>query len=343
MISSVLTSVVVTLAAGLAGCVGIWLLRDRSPATVMTGAVLTAVFTAAVGIVVAAEQMLISEHDAAIVGPIVACAAVIGTGCALVMGQRVSRVVAAHAEQAAAHERERALEESRRELVAWISHDLRSPLAAIRAMVEALEDRVVTDAVKVARYHRTIGREVDRLTEMVDDLFELARIQRGLVLSKQRVTLADVAAQAFSSMSPLAEAHGVRIIADVPEAPVDVDVAQMARVLANLLTNAIRHTPSGGAVRITGSHERLAVTLSIEDECGGIPAEDLPRLFEVAFQGGAARTPSADSRAGFGLAIARGIVDAHDGRIEAHNVPGGCRFAVHLAIPGASAALLPAG
>ncbi len=344
---AVLTSIVVTLAAGVSGCFGIWLLRHRSAVTVMTGSVLAAVFAAAVGIVVAAHQMLITEHDAAVLGPIVICAAIVGTGCALAMGRRVSVSIAEQAEQARLREQERASESTRRELVAWMSHDLRSPLAAIRAMIEALEDQVVAEPVQVSHYHRAIGQEVDRLTEMVDDLFELARIHRGgLRLVTQRVTLADVAAQAYSSMLPLAEARGVLLTAEVPEIPIDVDVAQMTRVLANLLTNAIRHTPPGGVVRVAGSRDGLSARLTVEDQCGGIPQDDLPRLFDVAFQGSAARTPSTDSGAGFGLAIARGIVDAHAGRLEARNVPGGCRFAVHLddpTGPSGSVSVHPAG
>ena len=235
---------------------------------------------------VAARQMLISDHDAAVLGAIVGCATVVGTACALIMGRHVGRLAARQAEALAVREREQALEANRRELVALLSHDLRSPLAGIRAMVEALADHVVVDATKVAEYHRAIGLEVERLTEMVDDLFELARIHRGgLVLRKQRVTLADVAAQAYSSMIPLAEARGITLTADVPEAPVEVDVRQMTRVLSNLLTNAIRHTPPGGRVRIIGSQEALTVSLAVEDECGGIPSGDLPRLFELAFQG----------------------------------------------------------
>ncbi len=330
--TAVLTSMGVTLAVGLGGCYALWLLRYRSAGAIMSGAVVTAVLAAGVGIVVAARQMLISDYDADVIGAVVGCAALVGTACALIMGRHVGRLGARQAEALAASEREQALEANRRELVALLSHDLRSPLAGIRAMVEALADHAVVEATKVAEYHRAIGLEVERLTEMVDDLFELARIHRGgLVLRKQRVTLADVAAQAYSSMIPLAEARGITLTADVPEAPVEVDVRQMTRVLSNLLTNAIRHTPPGGRVRIIGSQEALTVSLAVEDECGGIPSSDLPRLFELAFQGSAARTPNPESGAGFGLAIASGIVDAHAGRIEAHNVGQGCRFAIHLA------------
>jgi signal transduction histidine kinase len=224
-VTAVLTSVGVTLAVGLGGCYVIWRLRHRSATAVMTGAVLTAVFASAVGITVAARQMLISEHDAAVLGVIVGCATVVGTSCALTVGRHVGRLAARQAAALAAREQEQALEANRRELVALLSHDLRSPLAGIRAMVEALADHVVVDACKVAEYHRAIGLEVERLTEMVDDLFELARIHRGgLILRKQWVTLADVASQAYSSMIPLAEARGITLTASVPEAPVEVDV-----------------------------------------------------------------------------------------------------------------------
>jgi len=335
MTHMVVISGLVTLAAGLIGSIVVWLVRGRSAVTAMTTTVLVAVLAAATGVFVAAQRMFISSHDAAVLGAIVATAAAVGTACALVVGRRVARLVGHHAQAAADRERERALEASRRELVAWMSHDLRSPLAGIRAMVEALEDGVVADAPTVAAYYRGIHAETGRLTSMVEDLFELSRVHSGrLVLRRQRVTLADVVAQAVPAAAPLSAARGIRLVGDAPDVEVDVDVREVTRVLANLLTNAIRHTPDGGAVRILGGHTGADAYLALEDECGGIPEADLPRVFEVAFRGTPSRTPGSDEGAGLGLAIARGIVDAHGGGIDVRNVEGGCRFTVRFPAAG---------
>lgn len=331
MTRMVLTSALATLLAGIVGSWIVWLLRRRSAVTAMTATVLAAVVAAVTGIFVAADQMFISTHDAAVLAAIVATAATVGTACALAIGRRVARVVEQHAQAEADRERERVVEASRRELVAWMSHDLRSPLAGIRAMAEALEDGVVADRVTVDAYHRAIRDEADRLAGMVEDLFELSRVHSGrLVLRRQRVTLADIVAQAVPAAAPLSAPRGIRLVGDAPDVPIDVDVREVTRVLTNLLVNAIRHTLDGGAVRILGGRAGREAYLAVEDECGGIPAADLPRVFDVAFRGTPARTPAAEEGAGLGLAIARGIVEAHGGSIAADNVADGCRFTVRF-------------
>ena len=148
--------------------------------------------------------------------------------------------------------RERALESSRRDLVAWVSHDLRTPLAGLRAMAEALEDGVVDDEAGRARYHRQIRVESDRLAAMVDDLFELSRIHVGqLALSLTPVMLRDLVSDALATADPIARSRGVRLTgAAGDDALVSVDVGQMGRALRNLVTNAIRHTPSDGTVEV---------------------------------------------------------------------------------------------
>jgi signal transduction histidine kinase len=224
-------------------------------------------------------------------------------------------------------ERERALEASRRELVAWISHDLRSPLAGLRAMAEALEDGIAEDP---ARYHRQIRGEVERLSGMVGDLFELSRIQAGsLALSPTRISAYDLVSDAIAGADALAGERGVRLADEgVEQIPVEVDGKEMSRVLANLLVNAIHRTPADGTVAVTATREKDAVVLSVTDGCGGIPAQDLPRVFDTGWRGTDARTPPGG--AGLGLAIVRGIVEAHKGRAAVRNVPGGCRFEVTL-------------
>lgn len=235
-----------------------------------------------------------------------------------------------------ARARERSLDASRRELVAWVSHDLRTPLAGIRATVEALEDGIVTDAATVARYHRTMRLEVDRLAGLVDDLFELSRIQAGAMeLHLEPASLADLISDALAGASVVADAKGVHLEGrfDGPAPELEVATPEVLRVLRNLLDNAIRHTPAAGQVCLeAGVMDRHAV-VSVLDSCGGIPAGELDRVFDLAFRGDAARTPEHDGGAGLGLAIARGIVEAHHGDIAVRNEEDGCRFTLRLPLP----------
>jgi signal transduction histidine kinase len=241
-------------------------------------------------------------------------------------------LTAAYETLAQARTRERALEASRRELVAWVSHDLRTPLAGLRAMAEALEDQVVTDPREVSQYHSQIHREVDRLTVMIDDLFELSRIHAGaLRLSRRMVGLEDVVAEVVASAEPVARAKGVRLTgAAVRGMPVFIDSAEMGRALRNLVTNAIRHTPSDGTVDVLAEIQSGMACVSVADACGGIPPEDLPRVFDVAFRGESARTPGPTQGGGLGLSIARGIVEAHSGQIAVRNIGPGCQFLIRL-------------
>jgi signal transduction histidine kinase len=241
-------------------------------------------------------------------------------------------LVAAHERLAQGRTRERALESSRRELVAWVSHDLRTPLAGLRAMAEALEDQVVVDPRTVSTYHTQIRREVDRLSAMIDDLFELSRIHAGaLRLSRRPVGLDDLIAEVLASAEPVARAKGVRLAGSaVRGMPVYVDSAELGRALRNLAINAIRHTPCDGTVEVLGDVQRGMARLSVSDACGGIPPQDLPRVFDVAFRGEAARTPGPQGGAGLGLSIARGIVEAHSGQIAVRNAGPGCEFVIRL-------------
>ena len=241
-------------------------------------------------------------------------------------------LLAAHERLAQARSRERALEASRRELVAWVSHDLRTPLAGLRAMAEALEDQVVVDPREMNAYHTQIRVEVDRLSVMIDDLFELSRIHAGaLRLNRSPVALEDMVAEVLASVEPVARAKGVRLAGSaVRGMPIYVDAAEFGRALRNLVTNAVRHTPSDGTVEVLGDVREGVARFSVSDACGGIPPEDLPRVFEVAFRGEAARTPGPQTGGGLGLSIARGIVEAHAGQIAVRNAGPGCQFLIRL-------------
>ena len=238
----------------------------------------------------------------------------------------------AHERLGQARAREQAFEASRRELVAWVSHDLRTPLAGLRAMAEALEDRVVVDPREVDHYHSQIRIETERLAAMIDDLFELSKIHAGaLRLSRRVVGLEDLIADVAASAAPVARAKRVRLTGSaVRGMPVLIDSAEFGRAVRNLVINAIRHTPPDGTIEILGELRSGVACVSVSDECGGIPLEDLPRVFDVAFRGESARTPDPSGGAGLGLSIARGIVEAHSGDISVLNTGPGCQFLITL-------------
>ncbi|MEH0420871.1 sensor histidine kinase [Streptomyces sp. B21-083] len=349
-------------AAGLLGAGVLWLIRRRSLTTSLAVVAAVAVTAMLAGTLSVARAMFLSTHDLTVVTMVVAMAAVVSLATALLLGRWVvagSRALTAAARSfgdgghfaaphgsanaelaelsrelastsaklATSRDRERALETSRRELVAWISHDLRTPLAGLRAMSEALEDGVAADP---QRYLRQMRTEVERLNDMVGDLFELSRIHAGaLALSPSRISMYDLVGDALAGADALAREHGVWLIGDrIEPVPVEVDGKEMSRVLSNLLVNAIRRTPSDGTVAVAAERSPDGVVVSVTDGCGGIPDDDLPRVFDTGWRGTHARTPPAG--AGLGLAIVRGIVEAHRGQAAVRNVPGGCRFEVTL-------------
>jgi signal transduction histidine kinase len=212
-----------------------------------------------------------------------------------------------------------------------VSHDLRAPLAGIRAMSEALEDGV---AASPELYYKQMQAAVDRLTTMVDDLFELSRLQSGkLPLESEPVPLSDLISDCLATLDPLAAARGVTLTGrtDGSGPAVVGSVRELSRALTNLLANAIRHTSRGGRVEARVSCRAGRAVVAVQDECGGIPAQELNRVFDVGFRGEPARTPGQPSAgSGLGLAIARGIVEAHSGSVGAQNTPGGCVFTIEL-------------
>ncbi|GAA3079064.1 sensor histidine kinase [Streptosporangium carneum] len=371
MIPEIVVIVAVTAGLGLlvalAGLGVMRLLRERSIGVMLAVVAVVTVVATVGGVVAVTLKMIIDGTPRDIVLSVVAVGGLVGLGVATVLARRVvaasRRLVAAvHAVPPTGeftpprglpaeldtiartldeayerlrlgHERERALESARRELVAWVSHDLRTPLAGMRAMAEALEDGVVADPETVSRYHAQIRLEVDRLSGMVGDLFELSRIHAGaLRLSRRRIGLGDLVADALAGAEPLARAKGVRLACEAEQVvPVQADAGELSRALRNLVVNAIRHTPGDGTVWVRASVRDGVACLSVADCCGGIPEDDLPRVFDVAFRGEAARSPAVDGAgAGLGLAITRGIVEAHEGAVDVVNAGPGCRFEIRL-------------
>jgi signal transduction histidine kinase len=228
--------------------------------------------------------------------------------------------------------REKALEQSRRELVAFMSHDLRTPLAGLRALAEGVEDGVVDD-VPAAMIR--IRSTVDRLSQLVNDLFELSRVTGGAHQRPRRlVSLAEVAMDVLTEAYDYARSRGVQLLYDLPEPedrlPVRGDADELVRAMTNLVTNAIRHTHPGAAVSLVGNRGADGqIRIAVVDGCGGIPDSDLAHVFEAGWRGSPARTPD-DGGAGLGLAIARGVVESHEGSIQVQNVNGGCSFELVL-------------
>ena len=231
-------------------------------------------------------------------------------------------------------ERERALEQSRRELVAFMSHDLRTPLAGLRALAEGLEDGVIDDQGAALRQMR---RTVERMNALVDDLFELSRLNAGPARPPQArgpLSLVELAYDVVGEAREHARRRDVELVLELPDDADRLAVQgsgdELARALSNLVGNAVRHTREHGQVlvsaqRAADGRARLAVT----DGCGGISDDDLSRVFDIGWRGEPERGTN-DAGAGLGLAIARGVVESHAGSISVANVDGGCRFAVDL-------------
>jgi len=210
--------------------------------------------------------------------------------------------------------------DSRRELVAWASHDLRTPIASLQAMLEALEDGLS----EPERYLPVMHDQVRTLSRLVDDLFELARIDAGaLTLELREAELVGLVESCVRGLEAEAHARHVEVAARVSNgARARCEPEKVERVLYNLLTNAVRHTPSDGSVAVLVEPGRDEVQVTVEDSGEGLSKETAERMFERFWRADPART-SGEAGSGLGLAIARGLVEAHGGRIWAENCPGG--------------------
>ncbi len=209
------------------------------------------------------------------------------------------------------------LERARRDLFAAISHDLRTPLASMRVMVEAISDGVVPDQATHDRYLGSITSEIQRLSMLIDDLFELTTIDSGeLRLRLETLRVEDLVAETVDSFRPQVERAGIHLDFELSTGTPSVraDPQRLSRVLYNLLQNAIRHTPSDGTIVLRTAAAGDSVQLSVSDTGEGIASEDIPFVFDRFYRGDRARVRDG-AGSGLGLAIARGIVEAHGGRI----------------------------
>jgi signal transduction histidine kinase len=313
-------------------------------AAVVVGVILIAVLAAS-------QLMFVSEHDALLVSAIVLGAGLV----ALRVGDLVARGVArdvgtvstgleavgrgergvrlgstardeigalarsadSMAEQLAEGERARgASEAARRQLVASVSHDLRTPIASLRLLVEAVDDQIVDESTR-RRYLATMQTHIGSLSAMIDDLFELSRIEAGDIdWSMRQVELAVLVDETVAAMRPEASARRVEVRSELDDAPLAAraDPEKIQRVLFNLIRNAIRHTPADGSVTVRAEARREAVQIEVADTGDGILDDDRARVFEPFFRGSGEAARDSQG-AGLGLAICRAIVETHGGRI----------------------------
>ncbi|HEY7660125.1 MAG TPA: HAMP domain-containing sensor histidine kinase [Actinomycetota bacterium] len=314
---------------------------------------------------VLSRQMFVSEHDATLLGVLLLYSVGAGIGVAVVMARSQSRalgrltttadalgegdldarvgpidggpeleLLASTLDDMAerlslAHERERAAESTRRDLITAVSHDLRTPIASLRAMVEAIDDRVVEDPASMRRYASEMRRSIRQVVAMVDDLFELAQLDAVAIETEaHRARLGEVVGTAVAAVELQAEEKGLSLVAELNGAEDAPCSPRLVRVIQNLLVNAVRHTPADGSVRVEARRTASSIEIAVADTGEGIAPEDLTRVFEPFFRADPARHGAG---AGLGLALAKRIVDTLGGEISAQSEPSrGARFAVTL-------------
>jgi signal transduction histidine kinase len=223
-------------------------------------------------------------------------------------------------------------EAARRNLVAAVSHDLRTPITSLRLLAEAVGDDIVEDAETRRVYLRRMGTHIDALSVLIDDLFELSRLEAGdISWTLEQVPLQELVGETVEAMRTQAEAKGVAVSADVPETlkPAQANPEKLQRVLFNLIQNAIRHTPADGSVVVRAESVPSGIEFEVADTGDGIAAEERERVFTAFYRGGAdsARTSPG---AGLGLAVSRAIVEAHGGRIWLADAAVGTRVRFNL-------------
>jgi signal transduction histidine kinase len=284
------------------------------------GAALAGVQTRALDRLSATAQRLATGDLEARVGPLDAGTELDALGCVVDdMADRLARAAA----------RERELEARRRDLVTAVSHDLRTPLARLRAMTEAIDDRVVDDTETFRRYAAEMRRSVGQLVGLVDDLFELAQVEAGAIEAEsRRARVVDVVRSAVAAVQPQADDKRLAVESVLDGAAGARCSPHMVRVLQTLLSNAVRHTPADGTIRVEAGQSAAGLEMHVEDTGDGIAASDLPKIFEPFFRSDPARSGPGS---GLGLTLARRMVEAMGGRLEAANLtPKGARFSVTL-------------
>lgn len=273
------------------------------------GAVL-AVATVVAAVWVGVMAMFVSHHDALVIAAMAGVAGVVAVRAAQLLAQGVvDDVEAMHRE----------VDEARRRLIAAVSHDLRTPLASLRLLVDAVEDGVATGETR-ERYLREMRTHVAALSVLIDDLFELSRLEAGeIAWSMHQVEVGELVGETVAALRAQADERGVSVAAEAaPALTAHANAEKLQRVLFNLIVNAIRHTPADGSVVVRAAPARDGsgeVEVEVVDDGAGVPAAERERVFEPFYRGGEDGAARSSDGAGLGLAIARAIVEAHGGRI----------------------------
>jgi signal transduction histidine kinase len=343
------------------------LLSRASMAQSMTAVAVVGSVAAIANLVVLTRQMMVEPHDATTVAILFLYASGAGVGAALALARTRSRAIDRLAGDARrlgegdlsarvgdlgagpeldtlartldrmaerlqeAAERERVIESTRRDLVTAVSHDLRTPLASLRAMVEAIDEGVVEDPESMRRFVREMRRSVGQLGTMVEDLFEFAQLDgSGIETEVRRARLGEVVGSAVAAVEGQADEKGLSMVTELNGAEDAPCSPRLTRVIQTLLSNAVRHTPADGTVTVQARRSSGSLEVAVADTGEGITAEDLPRVFEPFFRADPSRQGTG---AGLGLALAKRIVEQLGGEISAESEPAhGARFAVTLPI-----------
>lgn len=338
------------------------LLRRATVATRFVALALIAVVVSLANLGVLAALMLV-KHDALLVAALIGYSGAAGLGAALALSRSfragVARLVAgaervSHGDLStrigdveggpelnrlaatldamgqrleATIEAEQKAVEVRDDLITAVSHDLRTPLAGLRAMVEAIDDRVVDDADTFRRYAAEMKLSLTALTALVDDLFELIQLDAGAIRAEtDRATLNEVVGSVLAACGGQAVEKGVNLETSIGTVQGELVSPRLTRVLQNLVQNAIRHTPADGTVRIYGHRDQASIEVAVEDTGGGIPEAALERVFEPFWRGDSSRS---EKGSGLGLAVAKRIVEAVGGNVIVRSRLGeGSRFSV---------------
>ncbi|MBM7502793.1 sensor histidine kinase [Agromyces aurantiacus] len=334
VLPAIAVAAVVAGAVGLGGALIVLAVARRRPALAAALGPLVVIAALGSGVAASIQAMVLPKSAVSAVLWLLVAAVPSALVVGLVLAVRTQRLGADRAAAVAARERDAAAESRRREVVAWISHDLRAPLASVRALAEAAEDGVAAPADAI----RGILAENARMSGMVDDLLAYSRLHApGVRLQLEPVDVGDIVSDVLATAAPIAQAAGVRVDgAVVGDAAAVADPRELSRAVENLVLNGIRHTPRGRAVRADVARDGAeAVVVSVSDGCGGIPEADLGHVFEPGWRGTSARTPGQGGGTGTGLSIVQRVAELHGGACSVENVDGGCRF--DLRVPGAGA------
>jgi signal transduction histidine kinase len=335
--TAVIVSAAVTAGVGAVGAAGLAAAGSRRPSVVVFGAPLVMVVSLAAGVAAATRSMLVSADGYRTVIFVLLAGAPVAVFVGLLLARRVRIIERTAAAAAAGRERDRQVEQSRRETIRWLSHDLQTPLTGIRLLAESVQE---APDEPVGRARRIVA-ETDRMAGMVDDIAELSRLHGPPGAgAREAIAIADLVSEAVAAVAPIADSAEVMITAGrIAPGDVVVDPDRVVRAVANLVRNAVQQSPAGADVLVgadvVGAAACRTLRVTVADRCGGLAPEDLERIFEPGWRGDTARHHRG---MGLGTTIAREIARAHGGEVTVRNLEdgSGCEAGLTLPAPGAS-------